>query len=254
MQSEQTIFNGIFSGNALKLLACTFMLVDHIGAILFPELSVLRAVGRLAMPLFAFTFAEGCFYTRKKLWHFLLVLGIGLVTSAGFSFAEGALRADIMISFSMSCLALYALDALKRSAFRREKKKIVLFSLALAAVLAGAIWLCCFSPVHVDYGIAGVLLPVSVRLLDVRSYGGKGLLAELYHPATTLLLFTICLIVIAIPRGSIQLFSLLALPLIALYNGRRGKLRLKYFFYCFYPLHLALLAGIWLALHPEFFI
>ena len=44
------------------------------------------------------------------------------------------------------------------------------------------------------------------------------------------------------------------MPLFAFYNGRRGKLRLKYFFYCFYPLHLALLAGIRLALHPEFFI
>ena len=38
-----------------------------------------------------------------------------------------------------------------------------------------------------------------------------------------------------------QPFSLLALPLLALYNGKRGKWRLKYFFYVFYPAHLGLI-------------
>jgi hypothetical protein len=33
----------------------------------------------------------------------------------------------------------------------------------------------------------------------------------------------------------------LALPLLALYNGKRGKYRLKHFFYIFYPLHLMVL-------------
>lgn len=50
----------------------------------------------------------------------------------------------------------------------------------------------------------------------------------------------------------VRLFSLLALPLILLYNGKRGNLRLKYFFYAFYPLHLALLAAIYLALNPAY--
>ena len=53
-------------------------------------------------------------------------------------------------------------------------------------------------------------------------------------------------------HGTVRLFSLLALPLILLYNGKRGKLRLKYFFYAFYPLHLALLAAIYLALNPAY--
>ncbi len=50
----------------------------------------------------------------------------------------------------------------------------------------------------------------------------------------------------------VRLFSLLALPPILLYNGKRGNLRLKYFFYAFYPLHLALLAAIYLALNPAY--
>ena len=44
-----------------------------------------------------------------------------------------------------------------------------------------------------------------------------------------------------------RLLALLALPLLMLYSGRRGKWNMKYFFYIFYPAHLAILQGIaWL--------
>ena len=42
--------------------------------------------------------------------------------------------------------------------------------------------------------------------------------------------------------------SLLTLPLLALYDGRRGKWRMKYFFYGYYPLHLAVIYGVGLVL------
>ena len=41
----------------------------------------------------------------------------------------------------------------------------------------------------------------------------------------------------------VQWFSLLSLPLLALYNGSRGKWKLKWLFYVYYPLHLVV---IWL--------
>lgn len=248
--SEKNIYSGVLSGNMLKLLACASMLIDHIGLILFPGVTALRAVGRLAMPLFAFTFAEGCFYTRSKWKHFLLVLAIGLITSAGFSVAEGRLTGDIMITLSLSCLIIYSLDGLKRSAFERRGKKTALCAAALAASVVFAVWLCCFSGADIDYGIAGVLLPVTVRLLDFGSCGAKGMLASLYSVAAMLLPFAIDLLILSALYGIVQFYCLLSLFPILLYSGRRGKARLKYFFYVFYPAHLALLAGIWLILNP----
>lgn len=62
----------------LKLIAAFTMLLDHAGALLFPEVMILRVIGRLAYPLFAFMIAEGCRHTRNKLRYFLLIFGLGL--------------------------------------------------------------------------------------------------------------------------------------------------------------------------------
>ena len=49
---------------------------------------------------------------------------------------------------------------------------------------------------------------------------------------------------LAADLGGTQWYSLLALPLLLLYSGKRGKANLKYFFYIFYPVHLVVLQGI----------
>ena len=51
-------------GGTLKLLAAACMLLDHVGAILFPQALWLQCVGRLAFPVFAFLVAEGYAHTR----------------------------------------------------------------------------------------------------------------------------------------------------------------------------------------------
>ena len=50
----------------LKLIGVVTMTIDHIGYILFPKLALLRIIGRLAYPIFAYLIAEGCTYSRHK--------------------------------------------------------------------------------------------------------------------------------------------------------------------------------------------
>ena len=61
------------TGNALKLLAALFMTIDHIGVVLFPRVLILRIIGRLALPIFAYMIAEGCKYTRNKKKYFGMI-------------------------------------------------------------------------------------------------------------------------------------------------------------------------------------
>ena len=57
---------GSLSGNQLKIIAAISMTVDHLGFILFPSLIILRIIGRIAFPIFAYMIAEGCRYTKNE--------------------------------------------------------------------------------------------------------------------------------------------------------------------------------------------
>lgn len=117
--------------------------------------------------------------------------------------------------------------------------------LALVASLAAAVFLCCFSGISVDYGIGGVLLPLTVHLFDFRPFGARGFLSSLYSPVTVFALFFLGQIVLAVALGGIQIFSVFSMLLIVLYSGERGKRNIKYLFYIFYPAHLLFLWGIY---------
>lgn len=97
----ENFYRGVLSGNALKIIACVSMLVDHIGMILFPDVVALRIVGRLAMPLFAFTFAEGCYYSHKRSARFALILILGVF----YAFSENyfAIRHYIIVCSRSIC-------------------------------------------------------------------------------------------------------------------------------------------------------
>ena len=251
MSDERNMYAGFLSGNALKIIACVTMLIDHIGMMFFPDVVVWRIIGRLSMPLFAFTFAEGCHYTRNKIKHFVLVLAMGIVTSVGMSVAAGYFQGNILVTLSMSCLLIYALDGIKRSAFGGDGRMAAIYAVAFALVAGGSVWLCCFSGIYIDYGIAGVALPLTVRLLDFRSFGATGMLADIYNPATVFTLFAIGLIVLAVVLGPVQAFGIFAMIPVAMYSGKRGTAKLKYMFYVFYPAHLIVLAVIYVIVFPS---
>ena len=80
----------------------------------------------------------------------------------------------------------------------------------------------------IDYGVCGVLLPVAI-------FYAPDKLRKLIYTAGILILLTLDL------GGGIQWWSLLAIPLLALYNQKRGKYNIKPLFYIFYPTHLVVI-------------
>ncbi len=50
----------------MQLLAMLTMLIDHIGIVFFPDNTVLRLIGRIAFPLYAYGIAAGIRYTSNR--------------------------------------------------------------------------------------------------------------------------------------------------------------------------------------------
>ena len=246
------------NANGLKFIAAFFMLIDHFGFMFHPEVAIYRILGRISMPLFAFAISEGCRYTRNKVKHFFLLFTLAFVCQIVYYFFDGgSLYMSILVTFSLSVLIIYALQYLKKCVFSNERWwKTAISSLLFCGSVALAYFIC--SPymqrrgVTVDYGFWGVTLPVFASLLDFRHIPAPAFLKKCDRIWVRLLPFTIGLLLLTrslspfVSDGLPSLlpyFAFFALPILLLYNGEKGKWKTKYFFYVFYPAHLAILEG-----------
>ena len=233
--------------NHLKLLACAAMLCDHAGFLLFPQVYALRYFGRLAMPLFAFFIGEGCRYThnrRRYLGQLFLLAAVCQVAYAAadllaahtLTAASDAWYFNILFTFGLACPACFLLlDARAQKTGRAAVKKYGLLAAYLCA-LSLFVW---FSwrqrrfagwSLYLDYGMCGILLPLSATLFDDKR-------RKLF--AFSLALVVYCLVFSA--SMPYVWFSLFCIVLLACYNGKSGSRKFKYLFYVFYPAHLGIL-------------
>lgn len=200
------------TGFQLKLLAMLAMTADHIGAVFFPEIPLLRWIGRLAMPVLCFFIGEGLRHTRSP-WRYLLRLtGFALLSELPFDLAfYGGIEwghQNVYFTLALGLLALWAIQS------RGMEGWLLALTAALAAELLGC-----------DYGMYGVLL---ILLLDR------------FHRARSEQLAGAALLNLAFFGLQTQILSLIALPLLWLYNGKRGRDDRR-LFYLYYPAHLCVL-------------
>lgn len=217
-------FNG-FTGNQLKLIALISMTCDHVGIQLFPDVLILRILGRLALPIFAYMIAEGCRYTRNRKKYLLRMVSLAVLCQVVYFVAMGSLYQCILVTFSLSISVIYAMDRWQE---RGDTASRVLALGTLAAVFVLCVVLPDFLPgFEIDYGLMGVLLPVLI-------YFGK--------PAHHFLLAG--LILLCFSYGGIQWWCLAAIPLLGQYNDQRGKYNIGKLFYIYYPVHLVVIYGL----------
>ena len=219
------------SGSTLKLIACATMLIDHTGAALVNQIissgslrqndyetwqklvylyKWMRGIGRLAFPIFCFLIVEGFFYTRSVRKYCERMFLFALISEFPFDYALKASvpfwqKQNVYFTLLISLLCLCLLEKLRGMAV--VQFIAVFASMSLANVLM------------TDYNFKGVFLIVMLYFFhDYRLYqcvaGAAAIAWEQWAPLSYILCF--------------------------LYNGKRG-LRLRYFFYFFYPGHLIVL-------------
>ena len=228
------------SGNQLKLIAAISMLIDHAGVLLFPDIKVLRALGRIAFPIYAYMIAEGCRYTKNKPRYFGTMFFLASICQIVYFLFDGSTYMCILVTFSLSILMIYALQYFKCSILLRGAilKKVVSGLLLFAAI--ATVYLL-NQILTIDYGFWGSMTPVLVSVFQQPSNSAQGILCKLDRIAVHVIMLSIGLCHLGLAYGRIQYFAFAAIPLILCYSGRRGVRNLKYFFYVFYPTHLVFL-------------
>ena len=85
----------------LKVLALCFMLVDHLGVVIFPQIFELRLIGRIAFPLYAWCLVVGSVKTSNIFRYGVRLLLVGAVSQPLYMMALSHGWKDFNILFTL---------------------------------------------------------------------------------------------------------------------------------------------------------
>lgn len=240
----------VLNANILKLIAIFAMTVDHIAWAVFCGYSthalpiIMHIVGRITCPIMCFFVAEGYHYTRNirkytaRMFVFAAISHFAYIFAstdfAGWTsfipFCNGGFlnQTSVMWALAWGLVMLRVAHSEKiKSAF----KPIVILLICVVALSAD--WSCV----------------ASLCILAIGTNRGNFKKQMLWMLFYVVIYSAVYFFALDRLYGCIQLGVVLAVPLLALYNGRRGKNPklnkfLKWGFYIYYPLHLAVIGVI----------
>ncbi|MDR0889299.1 MAG: conjugal transfer protein TraX [Oscillospiraceae bacterium] len=245
------------SALVLRIIACVCMLCDHIGLLLHIE--PLRIIGRLAFPIFLFLIFNGYQHTRSRVRYALRLFLFALLSQIPFSLFTKGVAFPLPTNLNVFFTLLLGLLCIWSADFLRKDRLLRLLAWLPFALVFGLFY---FGVLRADYGPKGILMAFTFWLFYGKGIA-RGLLTTLgvfvsvFHGLLISYAFQLAFLLLGrqanfvLPTRwqALQLFSLLALPLIFAYNGKRGRLPKRRFaakslqlgFYFFYPVHLILL-------------
>ena len=221
----------VLSGSAIKMIALAVMILDHIGAsllikapfanqTLFSVFShnitlywIVRAVGRLAFPMYCFLLTEGFRYTRSREKYGVNLLLFALISEIPWNLEHSGRffykTQNVFFTLFLGFLAMYFYEK-----YRNDQRKMFFSLLAIFVVSI---------VLRSDYGSKGVGFILFLYMMKdhraVRDIVGSCFLSN----------------------PGIVIFSFVP---IEMYNSKRGFIRTKaakYLFYAAYPVHILIL-------------
>ncbi len=237
-----------FSGSTLKIIAIVTMLIDHIGAAIIETMNIfdssghiinqnlyiadliMRRVGRLAFPIFCFLLVEGFFYTHSRVKYAIRLAIFVLISEIPFDLAfykqvfyieHQNVFFTLLIGLLMMMAIQYVRDKILPKVMRG--RNIVALISQTIIFLAAAYLATLLRTDYSFWGITAIFVMYILRFSRLYMCLCESLFFMSFEFPTAIISF---------------------LP-IYFYNGKRG-LKMKYFFYIFYPAHLLILYGIYI--------
>lgn len=213
----------------LKMIAIVAMTIDHVGVLLYPDTLWLRVIGRLAMPILAFLAVEGYHNTSNLKRYLFRLLIFALIAQPIYrlAFPHGL---NVLFDLLAGLCLIWLVD--------RIRLPWVTYLLIVMVSIFGI-------AIELDWWHLGLLLIFIFHKTRGRFK---------YTLSIVSVLLVVNFLVFALVSAytgntsyviinAINLGSILALPILFLYNGLRG-FDYRYFFYTYYPMHLLILCGI----------
>lgn len=234
--SEYNYYGDTMTSFVLKIIAIIAMTFDHLGATFFPLGDVylpyniiLRVAGRLTMPMMAFFIAEGYRKTKNPAKYLIRLSVFAVISELPFEllFGEGT---NVMFTIALGLAGLWASDIIvKRTSVKYLRFVVYIITIAVSILI------------HSDWNYIGLLLIYAFYYAD-KSISKRILLPFLVYCLEMLVAF-----IEAASGGGFEYFyvnyiqfaGVFAIPLLLLYNGKRGA-KMKYLFYIYYPLHITI--------------
>ena len=234
----------ILNSNQLKLIAIIAMTVDHIAWAMFDGYPsallplVMHIIGRLTCPIMCYFIAEGYHYTRNINKYTFRLFAFAFVSHFAYIFASNDFvdfksfipfyygnflnQTSVMWSLAWGLVMLRIADSKRIKSIYK-----VLLVILICIITLPSDWSC----------IAALcIMAVGTNRGDFR----KQMSWMIFYVALYSLVYFFA---IDKAYGILQMGVVLSIPVIAMYNGKRGKNPkinkfMKWFFYIFYPLHL----------------
>lgn len=266
------------SSFVLKIIACLLMTLDHIALLFIPGEKdtytlyyILRAIGKLSFPIFAFMATEGA-YKTKNIYKYLLRLGVFSLVMDGAAFVFGGIYNIAPINnpmignaFSDMFLGVLTVWLLKRKDWY---SLLAILPIAIAVLSDIQVSQTYGTLFKTDWGTFSIVLflaffiakELSSLVIRKKNIEDPNMDYEVYRLKYDKLFEIIALITVElvfyllwktnytlpiipnefVPIGS---YSVLASVILAFYNGKKGysSKKIHYAFYCYYPLHIVIL-------------
>ena len=208
---------------SIKLIACITMVFDHIKyGLPVTENFVTTYLGRISFPLFAFLITEGYVHTSnlKKYYQRLLIFGIiSQIPFMLFRTLVGEWKLlNIMFTLLIGLIAITIYD--------KEKNKFISIPIMIALIFCGEF-------LNVDYGAFGIITVILMYMLKNKKVVLSiiyGVVVLIYYGINYKFNYSIELLLYCF-------FTWFPSLIICMYNGKQRR-KMKYFFYCFYPIHM----------------